>query len=72
MTVGNESASIVTLYEGDFERDHITVTYALKGTPNMYDEKYMADEATLLELDGCLVKLQLTYDEDLDVIASPG
>ena len=71
-TSGNVSGNIVHLYEGDYERDHVTVTYALRGTPNFWDEKYMADEAVIRSLDGCLVRLQLEYDTALDVMADPG
>ena len=65
------SSSIVQLYEGDYERDHFIVTYSLGATPNFYDDatakKLDQDES----FDGCVVKLILLFDDNLDVSASP-
>eukprot|EP01083_Nonionella_stella_P222935 795052_1 len=65
------SASIVTLYEGDYERDHQTITYSLGGTPNFYDDKYAEDMTDDESLEGCIVKLLLVFDDNLDVSATP-
>ena len=47
------------------------VTYSLGGTPNFFDaanaKKLDEDES----LDGCVVKLMLTFDDNLDVSAMP-
>eukprot|EP01084_Bolivina_argentea_P178263 308144_1 len=61
--------SVVTLYEGDYTRDHIIITYSLGGTPNFFDDKYANNDFE--SLDDCVVKLVLTFDDNLDVSATP-
>ena len=47
------------------------VTFSLGVMPNFYDEKHMEELNEDQDLDGCVVKLELDYDENLDVSAIP-
>ena len=65
------SASIVRLLEGDYELDHAVVSFALGAAPDFEKAQNRDKLEEQPELDGCVVKLELSYDAQLDVEASP-